>query len=556
MIRFLSIRDLAIVDALDIEFENGFSVLTGETGAGKSIVLGALGLLVGERSSGDLVRTGAGRALLQAAFEDRGGAETIVRREIPARGRGRIFLNDELSTAAALKTLGARLVDIHGQHEHQALLDPRSHVGLLDAYGVLEPAAAEVATAYGNWRDARARLDAARVEAEELTARLELLEYQLAEIDRIAPGPGEDEVLRNERRRLANADRLLTLAGGAYGTLYERDDSVMSTLGSVWRQLDELAALDAGLAEQAAVRDAVVPLLEDLAHALRSYAAAVEVSPDRLAEVEARLADVERLVRKYGGTLDAVLERRGAIASEVEDLNDGEKRRAALEAHAVEARQAYLAAARALSARRIDRARKLVPALEAELRHLAMPGAHVEVSVDTDLPEGRWGPRGTDRVELLLSANPGEQMRPLAKVASGGELSRVMLALKTLAATDDAGKTLVFDEIDTGIGGRAADHVGQRLRALGTRYQVLCVTHAPQLAAHATAHFRVSKRVDGGRTRAVVERLAQRERIAELARLMTGSDSSAALASAAELLESRHAIAAGGGVDEDQEAVR
>ena len=539
MIRFLGIRDLAIVDALDIEFEHGFNVLTGETGAGKSIIMGALGLLVGGRGSGDLVRTGTAGALVQATFEDRDGTETIVRREIPAQGRGRIFLNDALSTVAALKTLGGRLVDIHGQHEHQALLDPRSHAGLLDAYGGLESAAARVAGAYASWQDAMARLAAARIDAEELAERVEFLEFQQREIERVAPQPGEDELLRNERRRLANADRLRTLADGAYATLYERDDSVMSSLGSVWRQLDELAALDVEWTEQAAVRDAVVPLLDDLAHALRSCAAGVEVSPARLAEVEARLADIERLVRRYGGTVDAVLERRRKIAAEIDSLADGGKRRTMLETQAVEAREAYVAGARALSDRRVAGARRLAPALEAELRHLAMPNGHVEVRVDSDLPEGRWSARGTDRVELFLSANPGEDVRPLARVASGGELSRVMLALKTLVATEAAGRTLVFDEVDAGIGGRAADRVGERLRALGTRYQVLCVTHAPQLAAHATTHFRVSKRVDGGRTRTAVERLTQAERVAEVARLMTGSDSSTALASAADMLESR-----------------
>ena len=544
MIRFLGIRDLAVVDALDIEFEGGFNVLTGETGAGKSIIVGALGLLIGGRGGGDLVRTGAARALVQAAFEDPEGGETVVRRELPAQGRGRTFLNDELSTAAALKTLGARLVDVHGQHAHQALLDPRSHAGLLDAWGGLESAAAEVAAAWRSWRDAQARLEAARVDAQERAARVEFLEYQLQEIDGVAPRPGEDEALRNERRRLANAERLLTLAGGAYAILYERDDSVLSTLGAVWRQLDELAALDAGWTEQAAVRDAVVPPLEDLAHALRSCAAAVEVSPRRLEEVETRLAGVERLVRKHGGTLDAVLERRRAIVSELDDLRGGEKRRAALEGDAAGAREAYRAAAGALSALRVERGRTLVPALEAELRRLAMPDGRVEARVEAGLPEGRWGPRGTDRVELLLSANPGEEARPLARVASGGELSRVMLALKTLAATDAAGKTLVFDEVDAGIGGRAADHVGQRLRALGARYQVLCVTHAPQLAAHAATHFRVSKRVDGGRTRTMVDKLTPDERVAELARLMTGSDSAAARASAAELLASGSARAA------------
>ncbi len=544
MIRFLSIRDLAVVDALDIEFDHGFNVLTGETGAGKSIIIGALGLLVGGRSSGDLVRTGAARAVVQATFETPEGTETIVRREIPAEGRGRIFIDGALSTASALKALGRRLVDIHGQHEHQVLLDPRSHVGLLDAYGRLDAAAEKVATAYADWREAQAQLEAARAGAHELAARVEFLEFQRGEIERVDPRPGEDERLRNERRRLVNAERLATLAGEAYATLYERDDSVLSALGGVWRQLDELAALDAAFGEQAAVRETVAPLLDDLAHALRSYAAAVEVSPERLAEVEGRLADIERLMRKYGGDLDAVLERRETVAGELRSLTDGEARRTALETAAAAARAAYLAAARALSAKRVDRARELAPALEAELRHLAMPDGRVHVGVAAGLAEERWSARGMDRIELCLSANPGEDARPLARVASGGELSRVMLALKTLAATDAAGKTLVFDEIDAGIGGRAADRVGERLRALGARYQVLCVTHAPQLAAHATAHFEVSKRVHAGRARTAVERLTRAERVPELARLMTGSDSSTALASAAELLESRHAATA------------
>ena len=543
MIRFLSIRDLAIVDAMNIEFDHGFNVLTGETGAGKSIIIGALELLVGGRGGADLVRTGTSRALVQATFETEDGRENIVRREIPAQGRGRIFIDDALATATALRTLGRRLVDIHGQHEHQGLLDPRSHMGLLDVYGGLEAAAAEVAAAHDHWRSARMQLEAERQGAREAAARIDFLEFQLEEIDRVSPQPDEDELLRNERRRLANADRLLQLASGAYAALYERDDSVVSALGGVWRQLDELAALDSAFVEHAAARETVPPLLDDLAHALRSYAAAVEVSPDRLGEIETRLAAVERLVRKYGGSLDAVLERRTAIAAEIRSCADGETRRAALESEAGAARAAYVSAADALSARRVAQARSLAPALEAELRQLAMPNGRVEVSVETGLPEERWGPRGTDRVELFLSANPGEDARPLTRVASGGELSRVMLALKTLVATDTAGKTLVFDEVDAGIGGRAADRVGERLRALGDRYQVLCVTHAPQLAAYAAAHFGVSKWVSEGRTRTTVERLEQGERIAELARLMTGSGSSAALASAAELLDSRHASA-------------
>ena len=536
MIRFLSIRDLAIVDALDIEFDHGFNVMTGETGAGKSIIIGALGLLVGERGGGGLVRTGAPRAMVQATFEDQKGTETIVRREIPAQGRGRIFIDDALSTASTLKALGRRFVDIHGQHAHQALLEPRSHVGLLDSWGGLESAAAAVAAASARWQAAKARLEAARGGAEERAARIAFLEFQQGEIDRVDPLPGEDERLRDERRRLANADRLRTLASDAYAGLYERDDAVLSTLGRIWRQVDELAELDPAFAEQARVRDAVAPLLEDLAAALRSGAADIEASPERLAAVEARLAALEGLARKYGGSLDAVLERRQAIVRERESLMQNASRRTLLESEADAAKGAYLTAASTLSAGRADAARRLAPALETELQHLAMPGARVDVGVESDLPEARWSAQGMDRVHLSLSANPGEDARPLAKVASGGELSRIMLALRTLAATDAPGKTLVFDEVDAGIGGRAADRVGERLRALGARYQVLCVTHSPQLAAHATAHYGVSKDVAEGRTRTAVGRLKPAERVTELARLMTGSDRSAALASAAEML--------------------
>ena len=393
MIRFLSIRDLAIVDAMNIEFDHGFSVLTGETGAGKSIIIGALGLLVGGRGGADLVRTGASRALVQATFETEGGEESIVRREIPAQGRGRIFIDDKLATASTLRTLGRELVDIHGQHEHQVLLDPRTHIGLLDAYGGLEAAAAEVAAAHERWRSVELQLEAEQQGARDAAARMEYLEFQLAEMDRVSPQPGEDELLRNERSRLANADRLRQLASGAYATLYEQDDSVVSTLGGVWRRLDELADLDSAFVEHAAARETVAPLLDDLAHGLRSYAAAVEVSPDRLAEVETRLADVERLVRKYGGSLDAVLERRTAIAGEIRRAADGETRRAALESEVGAARAAYVAAAGELSTRRVTRARSLAPALEAELRQLAMPDGRVEVAVETGLPEERWGPR-------------------------------------------------------------------------------------------------------------------------------------------------------------------
>ena len=545
MIRFLGIHDLAIVDTLECEFEPGFNVLTGETGAGKSIIVGAIGLLVGERGSSGAVRTGADRAVVQAAFETTAGGETIVRREVAAAGRGRIFIDDTLALATTLRKLGRRLLDIHGQHAHQALLDPRTHLALLDAYGGDEASVGTVADRYEVWRAARAHLVEAERGAREQAERTEALAFALAEIERISPEAGEDERLRIERTRLANAERLEALAGGAYGRLYERDDSIVSALSTVWRQVEELATLDPSFIPYLEARTSVEPALDELARALRSCAADVEASPQRLAEVESRLAEIERLAKRHGGSLAAVLDRRRDIADELDGTADDAARLASLVAAVDAARHAYLAAAATLSTRRTEWAAALAPALARELHALAIPDGRFDARLDRGLDETHWGASGTDSAELFFSANPGEDLRPLSKIASGGELSRVMLALKTLATVDDRGKTLVFDEVDAGIGGDAAYRVGERLRRLGERFQVLCVTHSPQLAAHATTHFHVSKEVAGGRTRTRIDRLSDAGRVAELTRLMTGRSGGAARAGAAELL------AQAGAKDED-----
>ncbi len=539
MIRFLGIRDLAIIDTLECEFEPGFNVLTGETGAGKSIIVGALGLLVGERGSASAVRTGAERAVVQAAFETTWGNETIVRREVPATGRGRVFIDDALSSTTTLRTLGAKLLDIHGQHAHQALLDPRTHLGMLDAFGGSGTAVDLIGTVrarHERWREARVQLAEAERNARGRAERIDALTFALAEIDRVAPQSGEDGQLLTERRRLANAERIHALAGGAYGALYEQDDSIVSVLATVWRHVEELARLDASFAPYLETRATIDATFDDLARTLRSCAADIDTAPDRLAQVESRLADIERLAKKYGGDLDIVLERRRSIVAELDRLGDDTAQRAALTLTLEAARDSYLEAAEALSTERARWARALSPALEAEVEDLAIANGRFELRLETSLDEARWSARGTDDAELFFSANPGETLRPLSTVASGGELSRVMLALKTLATTDDAGKTLVFDEVDAGIGGDAAYRVGERLRALGERFQVLCVTHAPQLAAHATTHFHVAKEMQGGRTRTRIERLPPQRRAVELARLMTGSASGAALAGAKELL--------------------
>ena len=546
MIRFLSVKNLAVVEELQIEFAPGLTVLTGETGAGKSIVLGALGLLVGSRATADLVRTGTNKAVVQATLETADGREVILRREVTAQGRSRAFIDDTLATAGALQELGRQLVDFHGQHEHQALLNPQAHLPLLDAHGRMATSVTAVGESYRTWRHAAARLAQARLSDSDRAGRIELLTFQRDEIDTAAPVLGEDDELAATRTRLANAGRLVELCTEAYGALYERDTAVISTLGQVWRHLEELAAIDPSLADRLDSRAVVQAQLEDLAFSLRSYADTVDRSPEVLAEVEARLETLTHLKKKYGPRLEDVLAFRAEIGEKLEALSGQTAHEQELAHAEAAARQGFGEAAERLSRRRHSVARALRADLAPVLKRLAMPHAHFEVRFDEPLPPDRWNESGIDQIEFHFSANPGETVRPLARIASGGELSRVMLALKTLATTDTPGKTLVFDEVDAGIGGSVADSVGKMLAGLAERFQVLCVTHLPQIAAYATSHHHVSKVVRAGRTVTSVEALAKRGRVAELARLMTGATSPKAVAGAEELLVSKQKTKAKG----------
>lgn len=542
MIRFLSVRNLAIVERIDVELEAGLTVLTGETGAGKSIVLGALDLLVGGRATGELVRSGADKAVVQAVVDAEDGREVVLRRELTAQGRSRVFIDDELATVGALQALGRQLVDFHGQHRQHTLLDQRTHLPLLDLHGGLTGQASEVAAAYRAWREAETRLTQTRLRDDERAERVELLTFQRREIENVAPLPGEDEALAGTRVRLANTERLIMLCGDAYGVLYEQDAAVLAQLGHVWRRLEELADIDPVFAQHLGCRDAVGAQLEDLAFFLRSYAADIDGSPERLAEIESRLALLERLKKKYGPQLQDVLDHRRRITEELDTLGGHAEEVEHLTAAASGARRAFLDVAGRLSERRRRTARALGEELSRVLADLAMPHACVQARfAPAPLPPERWSAGGIDAAELYFTANPGEEARPLARTASGGELSRVMLGLKTLATTDRAGKTLIFDEVDAGIGGAVADSVGRMLRTLARRFQVLCVTHLPQIAAYATSHHHVSKRVRDGRTATSVESLREQGRVAELARLMTGGTSAAARAGAQVLLQEKTA---------------
>ena len=550
MLRFLRIQQLAVIDTVEVEFGPGFNVLTGETGAGKSILVEAVGLLLGGRASGDLVRTGEDVAAIEAIFEN-GGDEVLVRREITAQGRSRAFVNGALATAGALKELSARLIELHGQHEHQTLLDPATHLGVLDAFGALEPVANRVAMAFAAMQASGDELARVRSSAADREARHDLIAFQLGEIDRAALRSGEDEELAALRQVLASAERVERLCTESYTTLYERDDAVLGALGQVWRRVGELAAIEPQFRPYLEARDGIKSQLEDLALFLRRYAEGIEASPARLQQIEDRLALIERLKRKHGPTLEDVIVRRDALRRELGDIEGGDDRVKELEREHAIARQAYLEVAGELSAAR----RRIAPAftrrLEDVLRELAMEQTRMEVRfTPPGLAECAWSARGIDEAELFVSPNPGEDLRPLARIVSGGELSRIMLAIKTLTATsrtaltDAGGRSagssppgLIFDEVDAGIGGRVADVVGHRLRALGSAFQVLCITHLPQIAAYADTHFQIEKRVEAGRTRTSLRRLDERGRVDEMSRMLGGEAITDALrASAREML--------------------
>ena len=555
MLRFLRITHLAVIDAAEVEFGPGLNVLTGETGAGKSILVEAVGLLLGGRASADMVRTGEDLATIEAIFET-GGEELLVRREITSQGRSRAFVNGALATAAVLRDLASRLVELHGQHEHQTLLDPASHLDVVDAYGGLDAKAAPVAAAFDLWQASGAELSRVRKAAADRQTRQEFVAFQLGELDRAAlksDDATEDVDLASTRQVLASAERVQRLCEESYAALYDSDGAVLASLGGVWRRVSDLAALDRRFEPFLNERDGIKSQLEELAAFLRQYGGSIEASPERLQEVEDRLALLDRLKRKYGPSLRDCIDRREALRQELADLERGDERIAELEREHANAREHYLTSARTLSEARRRVAVALRNEIERMAGELAMEQTRFDVRFAADAPESEWSARGIDRAEFYVSPNPGEDLRPLARIVSGGELSRLMLAIKTLTATSrlewneadgrppsGAAPGLIFDEVDAGIGGRVAEVVGRKLYALGSAFQVLCITHLPQIAAYADAHYAIEKRVEAGRTRTTVARLDTDARVAEIGRMLGGDMVTDGLrASAEEMLRLR-----------------
>jgi DNA repair protein RecN (Recombination protein N) len=549
MLLTLSVKNFAIIDRLEIEFGPGFNVLTGETGAGKSIVMDALGLILGDRASPELIRTGCEEAAVEALFDlagalalqealaeagFSGGDELVLRRVVSRGGRSRAYVNGSLATLAQLQPVAEKLVAVCGQHEHQALLQRDAHLPFLDRFGGHQQLLSEYRTHFNAWRDTTSRLARLAAAERERAERHDLLRYQLRELTEAQLRAGEDEELAAERLLLQHAERLAAAASGGYNALYAADGAVCERLGRLAGELAALAAIDPALGQLAETLRQSLYVLEDAAIQLRDHLGSISFEPGRQAEVEERLARLAALKRKYGVSVAALLDRQAALAAELDELEDAEGSRAALEAERAR-RQAVLAATGArLGAARQAAGERLRSAMQLELADLAMPGARFELQM-TELPEP--GPDGLERGEFLLAPNRGEALLPLARIASGGELSRILLALKRIDPGSDQVPTLVFDEVDAGIGGATATAVAGKLRDVSRRAQVLCVTHLPQVAAGAGRHFLVVKREAAGRTITAVEQLEGEARVAEMARMLGGAQvTERTLAHARELI--------------------
>lgn len=545
MLSCLRVRDLAIIDELELELSPGLNVLTGETGAGKSILVDALELVLGARGRPELVRAGAEQAEVEALFEvaDDPGLqrrlqkldiepceELVVRRVVRAGGRTRAYINGRLSTAAQLAELGRDLADICSQHEHHGLVHASTHMQLLDAFGAHAKERESMGRHFGALREAREALETLEAKLRQRAEREDLLRYQLGEIDEATPVAGEETELQLQRDRLRHADTLQRLAGDAEHALYARDGSLCEELARVSDQLADAAEMDGTVGELAKLLDSARAQLEEVARELGQYTRSVESDPQMLMSVEDRLDQLSKLQRKYGGTLQAVIEHAEAARIELAQLDDAE-------AHTDQLRQAHDAAltdargsARKLSRKRKKAADKLGGAIGSELKALGMGGARIDVEVaDLETGEGglavdgaRMTALGMDRVEMLISTNKGQAPRPLRLVASGGELSRAMLAIKCVLAGLGPSGVYVFDEVDSGVGGGVAEVIGRKIKDVAGRRQVLCITHLPQIAVFADAHFQVRKAEKEGKTLSRIDRLTGKQQREEIARMLGG----------------------------------
>ncbi len=540
MLQELLVENYAVVERVRVRFGPGFNLLTGETGSGKSIVVDALALVFGGRASADMVRSGAERARVAAIFDapptlpegvEAEDGELIVEREISATGKSRGFVNGRPVTTVVLRALADALGDIHGQHDQQTLFEEPTQRALLDSFGAIDTSKA--AALHAQWRELQTELEELRRSEQERLRLADLWAFQRREIEETAPLPDEDEELQAERRMLSNVTKLSGLAQDAYDSLYDAPSSSLAGLRLAAKRLDEVVRIDPALEPALeSIRSAEIQL-NDAAHSLRDYLGKLEADPARLEWVEGRLAALDKLKRKYGSTLAAVISYLDEVTSSLQAADSAEERTKSLEKRLRTVAGEYEREAMRVTAARREAAANLESAVEQELQSLAMERTRLRVSLEA----APWSAHGADRVTFLVSPNPGEEPRPMNKVLSGGELSRLALALKCVSSLAPGGRTLVFDEVDAGIGGAVAEAVGRRLKRIAAANQVLCVTHLAQIAGFGDQHFVVAKSEHGGRTRAEVHALDHEARVREIGRMLAGSRlTPAALEHAAQLL--------------------
>lgn len=529
----ISIKNFAIIDSLHISFGSGLNILTGETGAGKSIIIDAVNLVLGGRASADLIRSGADEASVEAMFDISGEPaiieslaekgidavdELLLKRTVSRSGKNRIFINGSLSTLAYLAEVASRLINIYGQHESQNLLKIENHLEMLDSYAALTETKTQFSSLYRSYRKIRERMVALESGLREAERQKDLLSYQLDEIQKAALIPGEDESLEHELNLLLHAEKLLLKTQSAYDLLYGAEESALGALGGVRSAVTDAAAIDSSLQPLSEAVSSAFLQLEDAALSLRDYSSHIDSDPARIQAAQDRLELIKKLKKKYGETIEDILSTSQAIEAELTALQNADVSREELCAESERLKTLMVKKGAELSSGRKRASLSLQKALEAEVHQLAMKHAVFSVKIDT-LDEPRES--GFEKVELLFSPNPGEEPKPLAKIASGGELSRIMLAMKQLHPESDV-PTLVFDEVDTGIGGATSSMVGKKLKAVASRQQVLCITHLPQVAVYADSHYLVAKSVQDGRTHTALSILSQKERVEEVARMLGG----------------------------------
>jgi len=546
MLRELRIKNFAVIDEAALELAAGLNVLTGETGAGKSLVLGALGLVSGNRVGADVIRHNEEEACVEALLDNLppsvarklanagfdGAGELVVKRIVSRSGKNRVYLGGSLCPLGLLADIGASMVHIYGQHEHHALLDPDSHIGLLDAFGGLTERAEKMAEQFGALAATWQALRQARELREKRRKEKGLLEAQIEEIASARLRPAEEEELLARKSVLIHAEKLHQGCLEGEELLYEGENALVGRLGRYGGRLRELAAIDAALQPAVELLDAAAAQLEEANALLRRYGERARFEPGALEQLEDRLAELHRLKRKYGGAVDEIIEMQAAMEAELQALERGEEEIPALERGFEAVRRTAWEAAEALSLERRRTAKRFKKEMEREVKSLGMPETVFEARLleameDGDEPPFRLGGKtltesGMDRLEFYFSPNPGEPPKPLAKIASGGELSRLMLAIKSLVLTPGDIPTLLFDEVDAGIGGGVAEIVGKKLKQVAAAHQVICVTHLPQIAALADSHHVVRKEISKGRTSTTVKKLKEQERVEEVARMLGG----------------------------------